>query len=168
MRKLLIFGILILAVLALGCTGQNNSQLANPASAYCEQQGYTLEIRTDANGGQAGYCIFDNGAECEEWAYYREECSPSGIKPGGANSSMFDVSIKDFAFNPGTATIRTGNTVVWTNDDSAPHKIIADDNSFESVSLSSGDSFSYTFSEAGTYSYHCSIHPSMKGTVEVQ
>jgi putative hemolysin len=52
--------------------------LANPASVYCEAQGYTLEMRTDADGGQYGVCIFPDGGECEEWAFYRGECSPGG------------------------------------------------------------------------------------------
>ena len=50
--------------------------LANPASVYCEDQGGTLEIRTAADGGEYGVCMFDDGTECEEWAYFREECAP--------------------------------------------------------------------------------------------
>ena len=49
-------------------------QIANPASVYCDEQGHNLEIRTNADGSQTGYCIFDDGTECEEWAYYRKEC----------------------------------------------------------------------------------------------
>ena len=51
-----------------------NSQIANPASVYCEKQGYELEIRTNPDGSQTGYCIFSDGSECEEWAYFRGEC----------------------------------------------------------------------------------------------
>jgi len=54
--------------------------LPNPASAYCEEQGYTLELRTDA-GGVTGYCLFPDGTECEEWAFYRGECAPGTPKP---------------------------------------------------------------------------------------
>jgi putative hemolysin len=50
--------------------------LANPASVYCEDQGGELEIRTAEDGGQYGVCMFDDGTECEEWAYFREECKP--------------------------------------------------------------------------------------------
>ena len=50
--------------------------LPNPASAYCEEQGGQVEIRTDAGGGQYGVCIFADGSECDEWAFYRGECSP--------------------------------------------------------------------------------------------
>jgi putative hemolysin len=55
-------------------TFESPLDMANPASAYCVEQGYQLEIRDEA-GGQVGYCVFPNGAECEEWAFYRGECS---------------------------------------------------------------------------------------------
>ena len=60
--------------------------LPNPAAVYCQQQGYTLEIRTAADGSQAGVCIFPDGSECDEWAYYRGECKPSssGSSTGSA------------------------------------------------------------------------------------
>jgi putative hemolysin len=51
--------------------------LPNPASVYCEQQGYSLEVRTASDGSQLGDCIFPDGSECDEWAYYRHECKPS-------------------------------------------------------------------------------------------
>jgi len=51
-----------------------NIEIANPASVYCVQSGYTLEIRTYTGGGQYGVCIFPDGNECEEWAFFRDEC----------------------------------------------------------------------------------------------
>ena len=61
-------------------TIQDLMGLANPASSYCLQQGYTLEIRTDTDGSQYGVCTFPDGSECEEWAYFRGECAPaSGV-----------------------------------------------------------------------------------------
>ena len=85
--KMLIFSMLAAALLLLaGCaggqppqgnqTGGNQTGLPNPASVYCGQHGGTLEILTDAQGGQYGMCRFPNGGECEEWAYYRGECDP--------------------------------------------------------------------------------------------
>lgn len=53
--------------------------LANPASVYCEEQGGELEFRTDENG-TSGYCLFEDGSECEEWAYFRGECSPAAAE----------------------------------------------------------------------------------------
>ena len=70
--------VLVLGTLVLGaCCAQPTSEteLANPASVYCEEQGYTLEMRTDEIGTY-GVCIFPDGTECEEWAYYRGECGP--------------------------------------------------------------------------------------------
>lgn len=52
--------------------------LPNPASEFCEANGGTLEIRTAADGGQSGFCLFADGSECEEWAYFRGECAPVG------------------------------------------------------------------------------------------
>jgi putative hemolysin len=48
--------------------------LANPASVYCEENNGTLDIR-DTEDGQVGYCIFEDGSECEEWAFYKGECN---------------------------------------------------------------------------------------------
>jgi len=59
--------------------------LPNPASAFCTDQGYTLEIRTAADGSQSGVCIFPDGSECDEWAYFRNECGPAN--PGSPTSN---------------------------------------------------------------------------------
>lgn len=53
--------------------------IPNPASQFCEEQGYGWEVRDEA-GGQVGYCLFPDGSECEEWAYFRGDCGP-GAKP---------------------------------------------------------------------------------------
>jgi hypothetical protein len=54
--------------------------LANPASVNCVNTGGNSEIRTNPDGSQTGYCIFSDGSECEEWAYYRGQCSPANVK----------------------------------------------------------------------------------------
>ena len=70
--KIILF--LVVLILISGCVQtNNNSQLPNPASVYCKEQGGTLEIRTAEDGSQSGYCIFDD-FECEEWAFFRGEC----------------------------------------------------------------------------------------------
>ena len=53
--------------------------IANPASAYCEEQGFKLERRTAQDGSQYGVCMFKDDTECEEWAYYRGECKPGDM-----------------------------------------------------------------------------------------
>jgi putative hemolysin len=60
----------------------SGANLPNPAATYCEEQGYEYEMRTEADGSQSGVCIFTDGSQCDDWAYYRGECSPgdnSGI-----------------------------------------------------------------------------------------
>jgi putative hemolysin len=77
-------------ILLTACSAPVNQQIAtpvstdipqaivpNPASAYCLEQGYTSEIRTAAHGSQSGVCIFPDGSECDEWAYFRGECGPT-------------------------------------------------------------------------------------------
>ena len=79
LKNLGILLVLGLGLIASGCgtaTTEAPAGLANPASVYCEEQGYRLEMRTDADGGTYGVCIFLDGSECEEWAFYRGECQP--------------------------------------------------------------------------------------------
>lgn len=80
------------------------------------------------------------------------------------------VEIKDFAYAPNKITIKKGTTVTWTNQDSVKHDVTPDNESasFEgSELLAKGESYSFTFDTAGTYTYHCSPHPNMKATIEV-
>ncbi len=58
-------------------TELSQANMPNPASVYCEAQGNKLEIRTSADGSQSGMCIFHDGSECDEWAYFRNECGPA-------------------------------------------------------------------------------------------
>jgi uncharacterized protein (TIGR03118 family) len=77
-------------------------------------------------------------------------------------------TINNFAFMPSTVTIAAGVQVQWINQDGTAHTVTADDARFHSDILDRGQTFSQTFSAPGTYSYHCSIHPFMKGKVVVQ
>lgn len=56
------------------------ANMPNPASVYCEQNGFTLEIHTADDGSQSGVCVFPDGSTCDEWAYFREECGPKAQK----------------------------------------------------------------------------------------
>jgi putative hemolysin len=57
-------------------TPTSSAGIPNPASVFCEENGGTLDLRSDAAGNVQGICVFLDGSECDEWAYYREECKP--------------------------------------------------------------------------------------------
>ncbi|MRS04355.1 hypothetical protein EG832_14240 [bacterium] len=79
-----------------------------------------------------------------------------------------EVEIEDFAYVPATITVKVGTTVTWTNKDTVRHTVTADSGLFDSGLFGKGESFSYTFTEAGTYSYFCIPHTYMKGVVVVE
>lgn len=79
-----------------------------------------------------------------------------------------EVSIEDSRFQDDDVTIRPGDSVTWTNDDSLTHIVVADDGSFDSGQLDPGQNFTLAFDTAGTYTYHCSIHPDMTGSITVE
>jgi plastocyanin len=78
------------------------------------------------------------------------------------------ISIADFTFSPSDAPVAVGATVTWTNDDSLAHTSTSSDGVWNSDTLQPGDTFSFTFEEAGTFAYTCSIHPSMSGSITVE
>ncbi|NOX22537.1 MAG: hypothetical protein GXP36_05495 [Actinobacteria bacterium] len=83
-------------------------------------------------------------------------------------ATMAGVQIVNFAFNEPAITVKVGDTVTWTNEENGiQHTTTADEGLWSSGSLDSGDVFEFTFSEPGTYTYLCTIHPSMTGTITV-
>lgn len=85
--------------------------IANPASAYCEEQGFKLETRTAQDGSQYGVCMFDDDSECEEWAYYRDECKPGDLDvapaPTAAPAGIANPASTYCVEKGGTSEIRT-------------------------------------------------------------
>jgi plastocyanin len=79
-----------------------------------------------------------------------------------------EVKIDNFVFAPNPVTVPSGTTIRWTNRDDIPHNVVAEDKSFKSKVMDTDESFTYTFSKPGTYTYFCSIHPKMTGKVVVQ
>lgn len=87
------------------------------------------------------------------------------VSPSGDDD--FKVEIEDFAFSPATLTVKVGTTVTWTNKDNVGHTATSDTGVFDSGMLQKGESYSFTFSQAGTYPYFCAPHPYMVGTIVV-
>ena len=72
------------------------------------------------------------------------------------------------AFAPNPANVAVGTTVMWTNSDSTAHTTTSDNGVWNSGLVNPGSQFSFTFNTAGTFTYHCTIHPNMVGTIVVQ
>ena len=91
--------------------------------------------------------------------------------PGGGVISN-SVSIKGFAFNPAQINITKSGTITWTNDDGTTHTVTSGVPGTPSgkfnQSVDAGKTFSFTFTDAGTYEFFCNIHNSMRGTVTVK
>ena len=89
------------------------------------------------------------------------------------NPGANEVRIQGMAFIPSSVTVKEGTVITWTNDDSVPHTVTSDTGLFDSGTMNppdlytGGGTFSYTFTTAGTYKYHCSLHAAMTGTVIV-
>jgi LPXTG-motif cell wall-anchored protein len=77
------------------------------------------------------------------------------------------VTIADFQFTPAQITVNQGDTVTWTNNGPTPHSATASDGSFDTGIFPAGQSRSHTFDRAGTFSYICTPHPQMHGTIVV-
>jgi plastocyanin len=87
--------------------------------------------------------------------------------PGGSNGNVFTINITGMAFPP-TSPITKGATVSWYNGDAVAHTVTSDDGtSFNSGNIAAGATFTFVANTAGSFSYHCTIHTSMKGTLVV-
>lgn len=106
-----------------------------------------------------------------------DKSSPAPAGGGGGDGAT--VAIRDYAFDPPTLTVKAGTTVTWTNEDTVPHTVTATDSlstdatttGLFDTQLGQGQSFSFTFSESGTYFYECTLHkamPTMHAKILVQ
>ena len=91
---------------------------------------------------------------------------------GGCTTSSEEgaaqVGIENFTFSPGDVTAAVGETITWTNEDSAPHTATLDDDACDTGNIAQGATAGLVFDAAGTYPYHCKIHPNMVGTITIQ
>ena len=93
----------------------------------------------------------------------KSSTSSSGSGSGGGTA----VSMQNIQFSPSSLSVKVGQTVTWTNDDSVVHNVTASDGTFKSNNFSHGGTFSWKATKAGTFKYTCTIHPGMDGTLTV-
>ena len=84
-----------------------------------------------------------------------------------ARCADLSIMIDNFTFEPAQLAVKVGTTVTWKNRDDIPHTVVSA-GKFRSKTLDTDDSYSFTFTTAGDYTYFCSLHPHMKGTITVE
>ena len=115
-------------------------------------------------------CSSGGGATTAPAAAPSVAASAPAAGPACAESAAageVSVAAKDFAFNPAAIMAKVGQTITFTNGDSAPHTATLDDGSCTTPNIASGSSDGLLFTTAGTYPFHCKVHPNMKGTITV-
>lgn len=116
----------------------------------------------DDSGGGGG------GGNAEQPA---EESGGNAYGGGGGDSGGggAEASMEGIQFVPSEVTVKVGETVTWTNNDSVGHDVTADEfSSGAAGGIAGGQTFEHTFEEAGTFDYVCTVHPGMDGTVQVE
>lgn len=93
---------------------------------------------------------------------------PSSQSHESSGEDTHMIIIKDFHFSPDTMTIGKNDALTWKNNDRFSHTITSDDRKFSSPIIKKGETYTFTFDEAGEYSYHCMIHPTVKGKIIVR
>ena len=87
----------------------------------------------------------------------------------GSGDAKNRIEIKDFAFNPTTLTVKSGEKITWINHDEEPHTVVSVGKKFQkSSALDTDQEFTITAGAPGTYTYFCSVHPKMTGTIVVE
>jgi len=84
-----------------------------------------------------------------------------------ARAATYTIDVDYPDFTPDFLLIEVGDTVTWVSTDTLPHTVTSNNGSWAELDLPAGGSASHTFTAVGTYTYHCSLHPTMTGTVEV-
>jgi plastocyanin len=151
---LLILGILVL----LAACGSNSSTTASPSSP-------TATTNPAPTATTGGYGKYGNGGS---------NTTPTATTaPTGATQTVTIMTDSNgFTFSPKTLTSSVGATVIWKNTTQAPHTVTSDDgtsfNTGDSTPVAPGTTFSFKFTKAGTFAYHCGFHPSMTATIIVK
>ncbi len=160
-KELIVFILLISAFLAIGCTGYNPEQ--EPTAPVNETSAVPTKVTPIISANVTTEAPTNATAVTP---VNETPAIPTNETTTITESKTVEVSIEDFAFKPKSIEISVGDTVKWTNLDSASHTIAGTD--FTSEVLSKNGVFIHTFSKAGIYNYRCSIHPSMNGIVIVE
>lgn len=89
------------------------------------------------------------------------------IAAGSARADEIKIDIAEYLYKPGTVSVPVGTKVTWVNHDEVPHTVADRDKRFRSGALDTDETYAFTFTEAGTFQYFCTLHPTMVATLTV-
>ncbi len=156
MRRLATVPALVLAFLLAACSSGSSGAASSAGGGAASPAGGGASAAASGGASTAASGGTTGGAAC-------------AAAPAGATAAV-TVTIKDFKFSPQPVQAKVGDVIVWSNQDSAPHSATLDDGTCDTKTINIGAQAGLVFSAPGTYTYHCSIHPTqMKGyTIEVK
>jgi plastocyanin len=137
----------------------------------------TVSDSKTSNGTGTGQFVSNITGLSANTTYFVRAYSTNSVGTAYGNEVSFttgsvaagnEVSIISSSFSPTPLTVSVNTTVKWTNSDGIAHTVTSDNAVWDSGNISAGGTFSFTFTAAGTFNYHCSIHSSMTGTIIVQ
>lgn len=163
-----LFSLMLLGLLAFVAACGNSSTTTGSASTPTAAPTSAATTNTSDNGGTTGYGggRYGNGGGAVTPTATKAATGPT------QNATITFDNTGTFTFSPTSLTIKVGTTVIWKNTTQTPHTVTSDDdktfNSGDSTPIAPGTTFSFTFTKAGTFAYHCDFHPYMKATIIVQ
>ena len=147
-------------LVGVACSNEDEERIEDAAQSVATR---AAEVATQAQTAAA------NAATQARTAVAEADPRGTSTPASGAGGQARDATIQNRAFEPREITVSRGATVTWTNQDSVPHTVTGEGaNAPRSDTLQQGARYSFTFTNAGTFNYVCTIHPSMRGTVIVQ
>ena len=120
-----------------------------------------------------GWAIYDHNKSNNSSNTSTQNSTNNNSSASSSNQSAASgsIDIKNMMFTPSQISVAKGATVTWTNNDSVAHTVIDDLSNVggpSSGDIQPGSTYSFTFNKTGSFQYHCSIHPSMRGTIVVK
>lgn len=151
-RRMALCGLCMIALLFVlaGCGGSSNIATNAPASTS------TGTATVGATNTTPSPTSTQPGATPTQ---SRPSPTPTKAKPTPITMNVTIVDNGSFAFSPQTLNISVGTTIIWKNNTTAPHTVTSDNGVFNSGAISPGGTFSFKFTQAGTFAYHCDFHP---------
>ncbi|HEY7737185.1 MAG TPA: cupredoxin domain-containing protein [Candidatus Limnocylindrales bacterium] len=148
MRRFLFGSLTLFAALALAACGGGSS--AAPSSQAASSPPAASEPASSGPAASEPASSAPAAAGCAE----------------SADTATVETTIKGFAFAQ-PLTAKVGDVVSWSNEDSAPHSVVLDDGQCQTQQIAAGSSSALVFNEAGSFAFHCGVHPNMTATIEV-